>query len=189
MKKQFMRRAFHILLEIVQKIFGASIALKIENEVVFNQSIIQNFLEPRVGKEYQISKKEKEDLIEKFKLIDQKISSATSWYSSVVLATKILLISPKIQGDIIECETWKGSSTAILSLIANMVKRKLIVADSFEGLPKDNESVMHDYPHVGVFGYYQEGMYSASLKEVKQNIQNYGNISVCRFLPGFLQKV
>ena len=44
---------------------------------------------------------------------------------------------------------------------------------------------MHEYPHLGVFGYYQEGMYAVRLEEVKENIKRFGALSVCRFVPGF----
>jgi len=70
-------------------------------------------------------------------------------------------------------------------LVAKIVKRKLIVADSFQGLPEDDKNVIHQYPHVGVFGFYKKGMYSAGLEEVKKNLSDYGELPVCQFLPGF----
>jgi hypothetical protein len=56
------------------------------------------------------------------------------------------------------------------------------------GLPEDEGGVVHQYPHVGVFGYYEKGMYDGSLEEVKDNIAHYGDVSVCQFLPGLFSQ-
>lgn len=150
-------------------------------------NILKKFYDPAVGKSYGITFSDKKTLIEKFKIIDKNLQIGTPWLSTVVMAIEILNIPRKVKGDIIECGAWKGASTARLSLVAKLVKRRLIVADSFEGLPED-ENVVHQYPHVGVYGYYEKGMYSAGLEEVKQNISKFGDISVCDFLVGFFDK-
>jgi hypothetical protein len=121
-------------------------------------------------------------------MITTHIPTATSWLSHVVLAERILNISPEIRGDVVECGCWKGGSTASLSLVCELVGRKLVVCDSFQGLPKDDTGIVHKYPHLGVYGYYQEGMYSSPLEEVKHNIEHFGSLSVCQFLPGFFSE-
>jgi hypothetical protein len=103
----------------------------------------------------------------------------------VILAQEILMVPPAVRGNIIECGCWKGASTASLSLVCRLVKRKLVVCDSFQGLPEDDAAVIHQYPHINVYGYYQEGMYDGRLDEVKSNIERFGDLSVCEFVPGF----
>jgi hypothetical protein len=121
-------------------------------------------------------------------MITSQVPTATSWLHHVVLAEAILNISPKIRGDVIECGCWKGGSTASLSLVCELVGRKLVICDSFQGLPRDDSGIVHRYPHLGVYGYYREGMYSSTLEEVKHNIEHFGNLSVCQFVPGFFSE-
>ena len=176
------RMVAHMLLKIAGEEKTASLALE--------RLVLERFYDDDVGRPYRVNRKAKEELVERFKTIHQQIPSATSWLYSVVLAGEILNIPPSTldestRGDVIECGCWKGASTAGLSLVCGLVGRKLIVCDSFEGLPEDESQVVHKYPHVGVFGYYQKGMYAARLGEVKENIARFGDLSVCRFVPGF----
>ena len=64
------------------------------------------------------------------------IETGTSYKSHLVMSLKILETSNEVLGDIIECGTWKGGCAANLSLVCNMVGRKLLIFDSFEGLPE-----------------------------------------------------
>lgn len=153
---------------------------------VMISDLVIKFFNPKVGQAYQIKFGDKLNLIKKMMLIDKKIPTGTNWIDSLLMAIYILNISPKIKGDLVECGAWKGASSARLSLLAKLVKRKLIVADSFEGLPAD-QKVVHQYPHLGVFGFYKKGMYKTELDEVKENISKYGEIKSCDFLVGFYQ--
>lgn len=106
------------------------------------------------------------------------IKTGTSFKTHLSMALKILEIPPTIHGDIIECGTWKGGSAANLSLVCKIVGRKLIIYDSFEGLPvldpDDRESK-----------FYHQGDYFGSLDEVKKNINKYGEIGCCEFRKGW----
>lgn len=122
---------------------------------------------------------------EGFHSVTRAVPRGTSWLYDVVLATDILRIPPEVAGDVIECGCWKGASTASLSLVCQKVGRKLLVCDSFEGLPADDGLTIHTYPHLGVFGYYQKGMYRARLEEVRANIARFGALETCQFMEGF----
>jgi len=147
--------------------------------------ILEKFFDPNIGKEYGISKQTKTDLVKMFRLIPTKVQTATNWLYYVHMATVIFNISKKQKGDVIECGCWKGGSSAILSLICKEVGRKLIIADSFEGIPEDDDKHGHFYTHLSVLGYYEQGMYGGSMEEVKNNIGQYGKIKVCQFVKGF----
>ena len=168
----------------------ASPARRRERRVVGSLSdmALQRLYDCDVGRDYQVTRKMKIELVRQFQTITKRIPTATSWLYHVVLATEILRLPQQIHGSVIECGCWKGGSTASLSLVCGLVGRKLIVCDSFEGLPEDEREVVHQYPHVGVFGYYQKGMYASRLEEVKENITHYGDISVCQFTPGFFSE-
>lgn len=110
-----------------------------------------------------------------------RIPTGTSFKTHLVMALKILETSPDIKGDIMECGTWKGGCAANLSLVCKIVGRKLLIYDSFEGLP------------CGVIGdreakNYTKGDYCGSLEEVKNNISRYGEIKCCEFVKGWFEE-
>ena len=65
-----------------------------------------------------------------------RIQTGTSFKSHLAMALKILETPPDVPGDIIECGTWKGGSATNLSLVCKIVGRKLLIYDSFQGLPE-----------------------------------------------------
>jgi O-methyltransferase len=107
-----------------------------------------------------------------------RIQTGTSYKSHLAIALKILETPPEVSGDVIECGTWKGGSAANLSLVCDIVGRKLRIYDSFEGLPEgkpgDREAAAYD-----------KGDYCGPLEEVKANIGKYGKIDCCEFIQGW----
>src|SRR5258707_1959140 len=96
------------------------------------------------------------------------------------MALKILEPPPEVEGDVIECGTWKGGSAANLSLVCRIVGRRLKVFDSFEGLPSgeagDREA-----------RFYSSGDYCGTLDVVRQNIGRHGAIEACEFMQGWFK--
>lgn len=81
-----------------------------------------------------------------------------------------------IEGDVIECGTYKGFSACCLSWVCSYLGRKLIVADSFEGLPENETDP-----------YYKKGDFCGQLDEVRANIEDFGKIEQVEFLKGFYE--
>jgi O-methyltransferase len=150
--------------------------------------VLDRFYGDDVGRAYGLDRQAKEELVKNFRRNVELIPSGTAWLYHLVLAHEIVNIPREVDGDVIECGVWKGASTASLSLVCRAVGRKLIVSDSFEGLPDDDSRVTHQYPHLGVYGYYRKGMYAGRLDEVKGNIERCGDLSVCQFVPGFFSE-
>ena len=150
----------------------------------WSAALIRDFIEGSCGEVYGIGSREKTDLVEHFRRCVAEIPSGTSPLVHVALAREVLSIPPDVKGDVIECGVWKGSSAASLSWVCHMVKRRLLVCDSFQGLPDDGMA-RHAGMHTGVYGYYREGMFAGSLDEVRENIRRLGRIEVCEFVPGF----
>lgn len=154
----------------------------------WSQAVLRRFYADDVGREYGISRAQKRILIRQFQVATEHIPTATSWLYHVVLATAILQVPSSAPGIVVECGCWKGGSTASLSLVCGMTGRKLHVFDSFEGLPAENPETVHQYPGVGVYGYYQKGMYAAELEEVWESVRQYGNLAACEFVPGYFSE-
>jgi len=110
--------------------------------------------------------------------INRKIQSGTSFRVHLVMLLKLLEISPEIKGDVIECGTWKGATACSLSLMCKLTGRKLIICDSFEGLPEPKKSDRQARD-------YKKGDYAGTLEEVKKNISKYGAIECCEFVKGW----
>ncbi|MBA2724360.1 MAG: class I SAM-dependent methyltransferase, partial [Actinobacteria bacterium] len=94
------------------------------------------------------------------------------------MALKILETPPSVEGDIVECGTWKGGSAANLSLVCKIVGRRLRIYDSFEGLPEG-------HPADREARHYRRGDYCGHLEEVRSNIARWGSIECCDFVPGW----
>ena len=142
------------------------------------------FVHGEHGRAYGVSKADRIQLVQSFKRNTSEIPSGTSEIIHIALAREILSISPQVKGDVIECGAWKGASTASLSLVCRLVGRRLLVADSFAGLPDEGQQ-LHIAPHFGIYGYYHSGMFSGRLEEVQANVKRLGALEVCEFVPGF----
>lgn len=145
---------------------------------------ISEFIYGRSGADYGIGPNEKIKLVEAFDEINKGIESATSTIVQVTLAKEIFSIPSAIEGDIVECGCFKGASTAALSVVCELVKRRLVACDSFQGLPDDNLQ-RHEAPHFGIYGYYRKGMFCGRIEEVRKNISDYGRIELCEFVEGY----
>jgi len=109
-----------------------------------------------------------------------RILTANSYKPALVMALKLFEMSPEVPGVVVECGTFKGGTAASLSLACKLVGRKLIICDSFEGLPPA------DPEDRGAAGY-QAGQYAGALEEVRANIAKYGEIGVCEFVKGWFE--
>jgi O-methyltransferase len=97
----------------------------------------------------------------------------------------ILATPPSLKGCIVEAGCFKGGSTAKLSIAAKLAGRKLVVFDSFEGLPSNREEHEHDI--FGLRVQFEGGKYSGQLEEVKVNVERFGEASVCEFRRGWFE--
>lgn len=82
---------------------------------------------------------------------------------------------------IVEAGCFKGGSTAKLSLAAKILNKKLIVFDSFEGIPENDEMNSDGTYH------HQPGFWCGSLDEVRHNVTRYGSIESCEFIKGLFE--
>lgn len=150
---------------------------------------IPDFINSPYGINYGVTRKSRIDLLNKFLIINQNIESATSLEVHITLA-KNLLELPVIneKSFIVECGCFKGGSTSALSLICDIIDRKIIVYDSFKGLPKDNFDQKIIYPHLNLYGYYEEGMFKSNFNEFEKNVSKFGNINHCIVREGFFEE-
>jgi len=151
--------------------------------------ILGEYLSKQTGEDYGVGLRAKFILALRMRRNTRKIVSGSDFLEHLVMATAILKIPKSIEGCVVECGSYKGASTANLSLVVAFCNRRLEVFDSFEGLP---EPLVHDKAHtclnVKEIHTYTKGAWSGSLEEVKRNITDYGEVKVCNFNVGYFDK-
>jgi hypothetical protein len=146
------------------------------------------FLNASVGREYGLRRADRVRLLRRIHRNATCITSGTSWLEQLLLASYVLSLPKALQGDVVECGCFKGSSTASLSLVCEATGRRLIVCDSFEGLPEIGaEDKRHVSLHHQRYEEYSKGEYKAALEEVRENIRRHGALDRCTFVKGYFE--
>ncbi len=141
------------------------------------------------GKDKDANESIREDLVRQFERIDQEVPIASTPTDGLFLAE--MLLNMEADGDIVECGCYAGGSSAKLSLLAKLLNRKLIVFDSFEGLPVVEQYYLRDQHCRRSNDWvtdWSEGRYAARLDEVQSNIEQYGEFSVCSLVKGWFNE-
>lgn len=116
----------------------------------------------------------------------RRIETLSDFREHVELAAAVLRVPPSTEGSVVECGCYAGGSTANLSLVCAMTDRKLIIFDSFEGLPEPQEyDRWHHAVHVKHTDVYYKGRFAASSETVEGNVAKFGDLSVCEFRAGY----
>jgi len=97
------------------------------------------------------------------------------------LVNHILRLPTDARGDIAEFGCFKGRTSAILSLACKAAGRRLVIFDTFAGLPGDHDG---REPVSGERFSFVQGTYNGTLEEVRETIQRFGDPSVCVFVEG-----
>lgn len=159
----------------------------------FHNSVINDFIFSPYGEEYNLTKKDRINILQSFLKILTEVESGCSLESLITLAKHLLNLKKKSTHDeeryIVECGCFKGASTSALSIICDLIGRKIIVYDSFKGLPKTDVEVKTFYTHLNNYGTYKEGMFRSSLVEFKSNIIKYGKHSSCIIREGYFEEI
>jgi O-methyltransferase len=159
--------------------------------LINNLYLILKFTANNTGSEYGISHLQKLKLARRIIQNIKKTSSLTSWQQNILLIEEIIGLPKSLKGDVVECGCYEGASTANLSLACALTNRRLIVCDSFEGLPKpkDDEKYEINAGSIGDYYIWEEGEFSTvgGLDTVKRNVSKFGNIKVCQFVKGYFE--
>ncbi len=150
--------------------------------------VLLRFIAGKTGKEYAVGHLEKLKLAVMMIRNNRRINSQTMWQQHLLMIEDILGTPKSLEGDIVECGCYDGASTVSLSLACALVNRKLIVCDSFAGLPEPRDDEKCDI-HAHSVDYYvwEEGEYCSErgLEGVIDNVKKFGNIRSCEFVKGY----
>jgi predicted O-methyltransferase YrrM len=131
-------------------------------------------------------RKVRSDILRRFRRIDREVSIKSTPSDGLFLAEALL--SLVCHGAVVECGCFSGGSTAKLSIVAKATQRRLVVFDSFEGLPASGDDDAADV-HVRrpIKRPWRPGEYAVPLDAVKETVREYGELDVCTFVKGWFQ--
>jgi O-methyltransferase len=127
-------------------------------------------------------------MLERFKRIDREVPIKTSQTDGLFMAEAML--SLECPGAVVECGCFSGGSTAKLSIVARTTGRELLAFDSFQGLPAvdayETQKIKTRQPMSFVATRpWRAGQYAAGLPLVRDHVERFGELSVCRFVEGW----
>ena len=126
---------------------------------------------------------ERRRLVRRLASVNADVFCAHKHAEMAEMVTAMLAIPAATPGCVVEAGCFKGGSTVKLSVVAKLVGRRLVVFDSFEGLPKHGED--HGRTIFGEQTGFVPGLYAGALEEVTDNVRRFGEIDVCEFRKGW----
>ncbi len=130
--------------------------------------------------------REREEIVRRFEKIDESVPIASTPVEGLMLAE--IMLSLDCPGDVVECGCFSGGSSAKLSIVAEVTGRKLVVCDSFEGLPEVDEDNLNDFHARRSSDWvtpWTAGRYASRMEQVQDNVRQYGCVDVCSFVKGW----
>ena len=121
-----------------------------------------------------------------FERIHAEVEAAHPPTDALFIAETLLAL--ECPGVIVECGCYRGASAAKLSILARETGRRLLVFDSFEGLPEVDADLGPDfYVRDGSHPRWARGRYDGGLDLVKANIERLGDLTVTSFYKGWFK--
>ena len=109
------------------------------------------------------------------------------WDNQIYVFLDALLDLENVPGVIVEAGCFQGIGTAKISHVAEATDRDLIVFDSFEGLPPNEEPHEKSIQGHSIRGWFEEGSYAAGLDEVRANVARFGRPEVVTYVQGWFE--
>jgi len=175
------------------KFFYYSLPEKIRKYIYFKLGPVVNdieneFIHSEAGKNYGLNTSDRINIVDRIVKILANVKSATNLNVHLTLIKKILEI-PKNKDNsyLVEAGCYYGATSCTMSIAAKILNKKLIIYDSFSGLPDDDEKELKVYDHLKVKGFYEKGMYAGPRNIVENLIKKYGEYDNCLFREGMFE--
>jgi O-methyltransferase len=152
--------------------------------------IVLAFLcDPEVGCAYRVGFLAKLRLLIQFRRNTQRVATLSHIREHLELARALLAVPPELRGDVVECGCYLGGSSVNISLVCALTGRRLLIYDSFEGLPEPSaHDRVHENLNQGYPDEYFKGRFAASLETVRDNLRRFGSLESCELIQGFFDQ-
>ncbi|MFY7962559.1 MAG: TylF/MycF/NovP-related O-methyltransferase [Elsteraceae bacterium] len=160
---------------------------KISAPSLMSANYLAHFFLGSAGGTFGLGVNDKIDLFNKFAAHVGSVEGHGGVMKHIFLADRFLSMPASVKGDLVECGVFKGASAASLSHLADRVRRRLIICDSFKGLPPncEPESV---FAHYGRTQPMKEGDFAGSRAEVEKNLREFGMLGRVDFIEGYFHE-
>jgi hypothetical protein len=122
------------------------------------------------------------DLVRRFLRTTNWVRTYHSQAEMLRVSDRILALAGRPDLTIVEAGAGKGGSTAKLSLVTKIAGGRLLVFDSFRGIPANTER------HTNLYGRpveFRAGAFRGRLPSVRRTVAQYGALDVCEFHKGW----
>ena len=121
-------------------------------------------------------------LIARFVNITNHVRTYHTQAELLTVADRVLRLAGRPGLTVLEAGAGKGGSTAKLSLVARLAGARLVVCDSFRGMPPNDER------HETIYGRrteFREGAFRGTAALVERTVARFGAPEVCDFVKGW----
>jgi hypothetical protein len=140
--------------------------------------VLSYFVNARIHPAYGLTWPRRIALALRFYCNGFRVLSLVSYRAQLMMAVKLFEIPPDVEGVVVECGSYLGGTTTVLSRACAITGRRLIVYDSFQGLPVPALGERLAEPQ-------NAGALSGSLDVVRANVARLGCPEVCTFRQGW----
>ncbi|HEV7730629.1 MAG TPA: TylF/MycF/NovP-related O-methyltransferase [Candidatus Binatia bacterium] len=122
------------------------------------------------------------DLLRRYIRTTNHIRTYHSQAEMLAVTDRILRLAGRPGLTVVECGAGKGGSTAKVSLATRLAGGRLLVFDSFRGIPANDER------HTNLYGRpveFRAGAFRGRLPSVRRTVAEYGALDVCEFHKGW----
>lgn len=124
-------------------------------------------------------------LVARFIRITNQVRAYHTQTEMLSVARRILALAGRPGLTVVEAGAGKGASTAKLSLVARASGAKLIVFDSFRGIPENDEVHQHLDGRTIRF---RAGAFTGRLRSVERVVRELGALEVCELRKGWFEE-
>ena len=126
-------------------------------------------------------------ILGRFQAVSDGIECTQSEPETLQVARGLMGLRTTVPGVFVECGCYKGGATAKLSIVARELDRRLVVFDSFAGLPAEDGTADPMYRNWmnGSPVAFHAGSYDSRLDETRDNVARCGEGDVVDYVQGF----
>ncbi len=121
-------------------------------------------------------------LVARFVRITNHVRTYHTQAEMLTVADRVLRLAGRPGLTLVEAGAGKGGGTAKLSLVARLAGARLVVCDSFRGMPPNAERHENIYGRTTEF---RAGAFRGTLSLVRRTVARFGAPETCEFVPGW----
>jgi O-methyltransferase len=121
-------------------------------------------------------------LVARFLRITNHVRTYHTQAEMLTVADRVFRLAGRPGLTVLEAGAGKGGGTAKLSLVAHLAGARLVVCDSFRGMPPNDERHENIYGRTTEF---RAGAFRGTLSLVRRTVERFGAPETCDFVPGW----